>query len=519
MAQLFTDQELLQSVTGQVLYEGVGYFLNTETYSRAMIEQWLEEEYIMTAISSYHPRNKIIQLRFDNIVGLVNILGVTYDVRSRKLLDNADGNTQFQTLLDEINGIARSLTFKFTGTAHSHREAEHDYHQNLLEVFDYYYQLTFGYPVTDNLDALLNQCIRQPHTAYQDISVNVPLRSSKKPAPAFFTQLSKRSEWAKITAGHGMANSTIAQRTHARTGNYLLPLTVTEKQHVPTLNTLENRFIKFFLEDMAALCLRILNGRFEGEIKNKATRLHHKLLTLLRQPFFNGLIRLSFIPGSSSVLLKKSGYREIYYHFVQSKFSFRPILADVRKQAQRPGLKNIATLYEIWVFFKIAAGLFPNTLIRETFHGRVLKNGSFIGSYSWEANNARLSFNQSFTQTNGGSYSVTLRPDVSLFRNGRLYLFDAKYKFNTIVEDEDQLLRIVKAEDIHKMHAYIDAIPAAQSAIVLYPGTSYIFYDKAAGRLEETRPLNRLNGVGALPLLPNHPSHHLTSLFDFDHEG
>src|SRR5690606_31818862 len=128
-----------------------------------------------------------------------------------------------------------------------------------------------------------------------------------------------------------------------------------------------------------------------------------------------------------------------------------------------------------------------------TFNGQVLKNGSMIGSYAWQNEKYQLVFNKSYSRGNHESYSLTLRPDVSLLINGELYLFDAKYKFNTNNEEENDLLRIVKPEDIHKMHAYLDAIPKALAAIVVYPGNQVVFYSKETDKGKLAEPTHILN--------------------------
>jgi len=335
MIALFTDQDLSQLVAGSVLFEGVPYFLNVKGHDKKLIKKWIDEEYILSSISNYHSRNEVLIIRFDNIVGLVNILGSIYDVRSRKLLDGLGGNEQFNRLLKEINDISRSLTFHFSGTAFSRREPETEYTQNMLEVFDYYYQLVFTYPTGSNLESLLNQCFCRPHNAQRVYEQQVPTWKSKKIAPSFYNNMGKQMAWGQIRADHNLATTAVGQKTFSRTGTYLIPEFVTNQQYEATLNTTENRFLKFFLEDILSLCLRLRNAKVDKEVKGRTARLQQKILPFLRNPFFREIQRLTFIPGSSSVLLKKSGYKEIYYHFVQSKFSFRPILEDVRRQAQR----------------------------------------------------------------------------------------------------------------------------------------------------------------------------------------
>ncbi len=63
--------------------------------------------------------------------------------------------------------------------------------------------------------------------------------------------------------------------------------------------------------------------------------------------------------------------------------------------------------------------------------------------------------------------------------------FDAKFKFKD---------GYVNSEDIHKMHAYKDAIDGF-SAIVLYPGEHNHFYKDSAGKSD-------LEGVGCFVLKP-----------------
>lgn len=78
--------------------------------------------------------------------------------------------------------------------------------------------------------------------------------------------------------------------------------------------------------------------------------------------------------------------------------------------------------------------------------------------------------------------------------NAGLHLFDAKFRLDR--QDHERFL----SEDLHKMHAYRDAIPAARSAWVLYPGADVGAYFDDGGR--DLRSQGPVAGVGALPLAP-----------------
>src|SRR5205807_1629120 len=72
----------------------------------------------------------------------------------------------------------------------------------------------------------------------------------------------------------------------------------------------------------------------------------------------------------------------------------------------------------------------------------------------------------------------------------------------TLIEDHQGTF---KPEDIYKMHTYLDAIPQARSAWILYPGRELRFF----GREENTIILSVqglpqvMQGVGAIPLKPD----------------
>ncbi len=124
-----------------------------------------------------------------------------------------------------------------------------------------------------------------------------------------------------------------------------------------------------------------------------------------------------------------------------------------------------------------------------------------------------------------GSYSVTLRPDITLTVGNELHLLDAKFRLQSIGaatidstadDDEVQVVSLrqwttFQPSDIHKMHAYKDALDArrhqerqdVRSVWVLYPGDATAFFSETGGRVSVV-PDHRseMIGVGALPMQP-----------------
>jgi DNA-binding transcriptional regulator YhcF (GntR family) len=216
------------------------------------------------------------------------------------------------------------------------------------------------------------------------------------------------------------------------------------------------------------------------------------------------------------------------------------------------GKKDIATLYEYWLFFTLL------DLLKEVFEiepksiaeliqydkGQLslnLKQGTAIamkGVYKSPSRNLNIqfSYNRSFgggkTFPDSGSYTTTLRPDYTLSiwpeeikeaRDAEIaelithIHFDAKYKVKNFYEliskskdeelTEEENIELIKEEieevkkgtfknqDLLKMHAYKDAIRRTGGAYVLYPGE---------GKDEPFRGFHELiPGLGAFVIKPN----------------
>ena len=103
------------------------------------------------------------------------------------------------------------------------------------------------------------------------------------------------------------------------------------------------------------------------------------------------------------------------------------------------------------------------------------------------------------------SYSLPLRPDIVLrSAGGRLTLFDAKLKRNfkgVVVDRPGSGEDTFKPEDLHKMHAYRDAL-GAHSVWVLYPGETAKLQGYPAPGGTEGQPGAHFAGVGAVALRP-----------------
>ncbi|MCL7754936.1 DUF2357 domain-containing protein [Polaribacter sp. Z022] len=310
-----------------------------------------------------------------------------------------------------------------------------------------------------------------------------------------------------------------------------------------SVDTSENRFIKHALETFLKFCMDIANHPNAGiRLKEEAEIVSEKLETHLQHDLFKKVSRPITLKLNSPTLQKKEGYREILK--VWLKFDLAAQLVwNGGNEVYSGGKKDIATLYEYWLFFKLL------DVLRDVFDIKPkeleklivpsndnlslqLKQGKVTalkGTYT-KANrdlNIKFNYNRSFTGgnqdiTKAGSWTTTLRPDYTLSiwpkriketeaeeSEQIVHIhFDAKYKVANInqilgenkneedlsFEKKDNLKGIYKNADLLKMHAYKDAIRRTSGAYVLYPGET----NKPLRGFHEILP-----GLGAFSIKPS----------------
>ena len=228
---------------------------------------------------------------------------------------------------------------------------------------------------------------------------------------------------------------------------------------------------------------------------------------------------------NSPVLQRKEGYREILQAWLMfdlaAKLSWKG-----GDNVYEAGKRNVAVLYEYWVFFKlleVISRVFDidpvsiNKLVKtdaDQINLEIQQGKMTMIEGLYDAGkrkfNVRFYYNRTFVHTReseelykAGSWTMNMRPDYTLsIWPGEIDMeqaekedlivhihFDAKYRVNKVdfglddpVNEEqmsDDLLNekkeqeegIYKRADLLKMHAYKDAIRRTSGAYILYPGT------------------------------------------------
>lgn len=424
---------------------------------------------------SWRPGNKFADLQVKNRIGKLRIFDIEYDVRSEKFLYGDSGDSQLEKIVNEIEGIHKELYFSFDSSVYTSAEKNWDSIESKeLGKLNYLYHVFFNVKTEESVPGLLESIKRNPSFDYTYEKMWIEPWKVKIVNADLLLGLEKSVGGKVFVNGKSL-----------------------------TRDTNENRFIKYFFQYCQGIAFNCINNSKSKAVNIKANRLLNKTMKIMSDSFFDEIGTNNDFNMNSTILSKRHGYSDIFRYFMLSKLSIRPIFLDT-KDNLGAGIINIAYLYEIWCFYKIVSYILgKNIRIKEQTIFN--KNGELKHSTIFSDSDYEVGFNQRFGTKNGSSYSVPLRPDITVnsLKSGELYHFDAKYKLSMLRRDEDSESGF-KSDDIAKMHTYFDAIYSTRAALILYPGDKFSFFEKGDRykRALKAKDIADFKGVGAVPLLP-----------------
>ena len=384
---------------------------------------------------------------------------------------------------------------------------------------------------TDEFSQSVHRIVSSPVTQWKETLEQKDIRNIRRFNNANIKEFITGSNRTHLSENHHLRNY----------GLLSLPSKFTSVRKVDTVDTPENRFIKFALENFYKFCSDI-NKRSaqDSRLNQESSMLEKELESYLHHSVFKEISNPQTLRLNSPVLQRKEGYREVLRVWLMFDLAAKLVWKG-GNDIYKGGKKDIATLYEYWLFFKLL-DLFKSVfniepkdiseLIKETADGlnlqlkqgthTALKGVFYTGTRRL---NIRFNYNKSFSGQKdyplSGSWTTTMRPDYTLsfwpygitdeeaeIQELIVHIhFDAKYKIANLTdllsktsnidadaEKEDNRKGIYKNADLLKMHAYKDAIRRTGGAYVLYPGDSSI---KKKG-FHEIIP-----GLGAFPVCPS----------------
>jgi predicted component of viral defense system (DUF524 family) len=311
-----------------------------------------------------------------------------------------------------------------------------------------------------------------------------------------------------------------------------LPAHISAQSRADFLDTAENRFAKMVLvefRDYLALVADHLTRKIAEHDEPQTQRLLResaRLLGMLEAQLARGFLpdvsAPSVVPLGSPVLQRKPGYRELLRFWLQFHAGAQ-LEWDGGADVFTAGARDVATLYEYWLFFQLEALFRQRFKCEQPLHALVVDKGKVppqlvlkrgielrtpvTGAWSRTAGRhlrAEFHFNRKFApdvqRDRVGSWTRGVQPDYTISiwpaeytrleaEQNELMVhvhFDAKYRIERVhellgdaLDDEafkhNENIKLgartaATYSDLLKMHAYRDAIRRTAGAYVLYPG-------------------------------------------------
>ena len=465
---------------------------------------------------------------------------VCFEVRSVKM----DYREDYRTMLHDITSHFTDLVMMQGAPVTQRFEVDPNEDSNTL-----YQQFAFMKSLVDSeeFEEALNKIFYNPIHKWTGTTIEKDICSVKRLGRQELKQIASGKNRLPLGDGKSIGDNIDS-----------VPRRLTVSYKKDTVDVAENRFVKFVLQSFASFCSAIQQcNNASSRLKTEAELTENKLTGWLSRDFFLDVSDLQTMTLNSPALQRKEGYREVLQAWMMSKLAAQ-ITWKGGDNVYQAGKRNVAALYEYWVFFKLL------DIVKKTFHldlteedektlvktdkdhiNLELRQGHriMIGGQFHKASrtlNVRLYYNRTFSTSDqldkSGSWTTAMRPDYTLsIWPGNIeeteaekqdlivhIHFDAKYKLNRILLDdrlpdethtfedeeadlseEDVLMNqekreeekgIYKRVDLLKMHAYKDAIRRTSGAYILYPGSE----NKKLKGFHEILP-----GLGAFCLSPN----------------
>jgi len=466
-------------------------------------------------------------INFRNYVGTSEILGNKILVESEKL--GADG---FEKMLAQITEIVAGLPFDFNSPTYESFEMAVEMPRTVLyHCFNYLRYIMQEAVGQERLSTCILTILLSMKRELERRVVSESIMTGKMDPATIDTLAQTPSNLIQVKHGSSAYDLPLVQSlTYA--GKRYIPRQIKIQRSYTTVDTPENRFVKYFLERCNDVVLHFRDVLTSEKnqyvdypsLREDCDKMSKELSYYLSFPVLRDVGPMRILPMGSTTLQKRGGYREIFGHFSRMNLGAKfPISSDDLRAIIED--KDIARLYEYWCFFKVA-GIIKDILGEGQVATRPLEEITEKGvhlrqgpSIEWNGQSTvNLSYNRHFpAKTQKQSYSLGLRPDIVLMLGSSIYLFDAKFKIVTLGKQSDEEIDDIEKEedtsstfvngDVYKMHTYRDAIQGVRAAFVLYPGyqEDFRFYE-AEGHTptERTRieEMGDVSGVGAVALRP-----------------
>lgn len=426
---------------------------------------------------------------------------ITLEVLATKFDDIIDQSYResYRLMLEDITDKATDILFQINSPIK--QSVTFDYDQNYRTL---YQRFSFIQSLVNNEDFenAIFQIEKNPTVKWNSVNEEITSTSIKRINRSVVQQLVSRSNRIRI-------NDQLSHAIHLDS----LPAKISTSKKVESIDTNENQFIKHVLLVFSQFtndCFNAFQKANYNQQASEAKLITQKLEGYLYRNFFKEISPINVLHLNSPVLQRKAGYREVLKRWLQFDLAAKLIWSG-GDDVYAAGKKDIAKLYEYWLFFKLLHLFQEHFNIEKNELSKLivpskdklslqLKEGietALSGSFVSKGRHMQMKFcyNREFKKSaypNSGSWTINLNPDytLSIWPDGitetqaeieELIVhihFDAKYKveqfFEALNSEDSETKKEKKTRyknvDIWKMHAYKDAIRRTGGAYILYPG-------------------------------------------------
>lgn len=476
-----------------------------------------------------------------NISSDANVETIELEVLATKFDKDLDRSyrTNYRQMLEDITDVCTDLLMEVE--APIFQSYDIDYNSNAQTLYQRFCFVKSFISSTEFEEALL-QIFNNPSTRWDEVQELESISRVKRISSKEIRQFTSSSQRVQLGRNHPLSRVIPS-----------LPQKIYLSHKKESYDTPENRFVKFALNTFMNFidqCVRVFTKHNKSYAIEEAQLLRKHVSQLVSHAFFDEIQQAQSLKLNSPTLQKRAGYREVLNRWLQFELASQ-LTWEGGDDVYDGGKKNIAQLYEYWVFFQLKElvctkfGLVFNSseLIKVDKDGLqvVLKEGKAFNiqgesTITSRALTVRFSYNRSFSGgtmavEKAGSWTTTLRPDYTLSIWPSVFSeqeaeqedtivhihFDAKYKIQDFQKNlveidnlddikEEERKGTFKNGDLLKMHAYKDAIRRTGGAYILYPGNN----EKQFNGFHEVLP-----GLGAFSICPSKENTGINELGSF----
>lgn len=360
------------------------------------------------------------RLSFDVIGPNTLIYTLAVEIRSVK----AEYRTEYRTMLEDITHKCTTLLMSHASPTTQRFTVNHETSsQSLYQRFAFVRSIINS----DEFHNAVYRVITMPVTIWKNSIDDRDVRNATRFSSSQLRQFASINNRIPIPENHPLINrfSSIPSRL----------ISISKKENV---DNPENRFIKHALKEFLNFCIYIrteLESRstINIPIYEEAIDLENKISEYLNHSIFREITTPKIIPLNSPILQRKEGYREILRVWLMFDLAAKLCWSALDADQYHAGKRDVATLYEYWVFFKlleIVSNIFTipakeiGSLVIETKDGMGLqlrqgRHTALSGRCTINKRNmsVKFSYNRTFNQSNypkSGSWTQQMRPDYTL---------------------------------------------------------------------------------------------------------